>query len=315
MKKVLVTGGAGFIGSALIPELMAAGYEVFALDNLSFGRRELLDIADDHFLPIDILDRDRVFSGMQQIQPQWVVHLAAIHFIPYCNQHPFESANINIQGTTNILDAVTQTASVEKVLFASTAAVYPIVDQPIAETHLSNPLDIYGLSKLAGEHLINEFHLSSGIPSVICRFFNAFGARETNPHLIPEIHRQVMQGARTIQLGNLDPKRDFIHTTDMSTALRLLLEKFEQGIDTFNLGSGFEYSVREIVKAFEIAVGEPITIEVDPNRVRKVERQHLCADISKLKAFIDWSPKVDINQGIQQLVDNPKMALAETILV
>jgi UDP-glucose 4-epimerase len=315
MKKVLVTGGAGFIGSALIPELMKANYDVFALDNLSFGRRELLGIADDHFLKSNILDRDCIIEAMQQIQPQWVVHLAAIHFIPYCNQHPFESANINIQGTANILDAIKQTASIEKVLFASTAAVYPIVDTPIAESDPVNPLDIYGLSKLAGERLMNEFYLSTQIPSVVCRFFNAFGARETNPHLIPEIHRQIMQGARTIQLGNLDPKRDFIHTTDMSTALRLLLEKCDRGIDTFNLGSGFEYSVREIVKAFEIAVGEPITIEVDPSRVRKVERQHLCADISKLKAFIDWSPKVDINQGIQQLVDNPKMALAETVPV
>lgn len=313
MKRILVTGGAGFIGSALIPELISSNYDVYVLDNLSFGKRELLDIPDEKFFLADILNRDQIDHIVREIQPQWVIHLAAIHFIPYCNQHPFIASNTNIQGTINVLDSIKNLDGLEKVLFASTAAVYPIVDIPISETILPNPLDIYGLSKLTGERLLNEFHLSTGIPSLVCRFFNAFGARETNPHLIPEIHRQVMDGKRTIQLGNLDPKRDFIHTSDMGSALRLLLEGFDSGIDTFNIGSGFEYSVREIVKAFEVAIGEKIQIDVDPARVRKVERQHLCADVTKLKKFLNWEPQVNITQGIKYLIDNPSIALAETI--
>ena len=310
MKRVLVTGGAGFIGSALIPELSNSNYEVYTLDNLSFGKQELLDIPEDRFILADILDREKVSDIIQEIKPQWIVHLAAIHFIPYCNQHPYEAANTNIQGLMNVLDAAKKVESLEKVLFASTAAVYPILDDPIKETARTNPLDIYGLSKLTGERLMNEFYLETKIPSIVCRFFNAFGARETNPHLIPEIHRQISKGTRTIKLGNLDPKRDFIHTTDMSLALRRLLETFEEGLDTFNIGSGSEYSVREIVQAFEKALGESITIEVDPARVRKVERMHLCADVTKLKSFLGWEPKVDIDTGIQQLIDNPETALA-----
>jgi UDP-glucose 4-epimerase len=313
MKRVLVTGGAGFIGSALVPELVASGYDPFVLDNLSFGKRELLDLPDDRFILTDITDRVKTDGIIQEIDPQWIVHLAAIHFIPYCNQHPFESANINIQGTINILDAARKLPNLEKVLFASTAAVYPIIDTPIAETAIVNPLDIYGLSKLAGERLVNEFYLTTNIPSIVCRFFNAFGPRETNPHLIPEIHRQLVGGLRQIELGNLDPKRDFIHTADMSFALRLLLEKFDAGLDTFNIGSGIEYSVREVVQSFERAIGEKIEIEVDPARVRKVERQHLRADISKLKSFLKWEPKLNLDTGIQQLVDNPSTALAESI--
>ena len=310
MKRVLITGAAGFIGSALVPELAKKGYVVSVLDNLSFGKRELLDIPNDRFFLGNITDRTLVQTTIARVNPQWIIHLAAIHFIPYCNQNPYESANINIQGTINILDAAKSLDCLEKVLFASTAAVYPIVDAPIAETFMTNPLDIYGLSKLAGERLVNEFYLETNIPSIVCRFFNAFGPRETNAHLIPEIHRQIVDGKRKIQLGNLDPQRDFIHTSDMSLALRLLLEKFDTGIDTFNIGSGVEYSVREVVQAFERAIGESIEIQVDPARVRKVERQHLCADIQKLTEFLDWAPTISLDQGIQKLIDDPHTAFA-----
>jgi UDP-glucose 4-epimerase len=310
MKRVLVTGGAGFIGSAVVPELVRNAYDVYVLDNLSFGKREFLGIANDRFVLADITDRGKMQEVISQIQPHWIIHLAAIHFIPYCNQHPFESSDINIKGTMNILDAAQHIHGLEKVLFASTAAVYPISDKPSSEALVANPLDIYGLSKLAGERLLNEFYLKTKIPTITCRFFNAFGPRETNPHLIPEIHRQIVDGVREIQLGNLEPKRDFIHTSDMSLSLRLLLEKFDNGNDTFNVGSGFEYSVREVVNAFETAIGEKIEIQVDPARVRKVERQHLCADIAKLSTFLDWKPAITLNQGIQELVDNPRTALA-----
>jgi UDP-glucose 4-epimerase len=310
MKRVIVTGGAGFIGSALVPELIKHGYDVYVIDNLSFGKRDLLDIPDDRFIVADITDRNVMTEQITKIDPHWLIHLAAIHFIPYCNQNPYESANINIQGTINILDAAKQTKSLEKVLFASTAAVYPISDTPTSETFTINPLDIYGLSKMTGERLMNEFYLDTKIPSLVCRFFNAFGPRETNPHLIPEIHRQVVSGKRKIQLGNLEPKRDFIHTSDMSLALKLLLEKFDTGIDTFNIGSGSEYSVTEVVQAFERAIGESIEIEIDPERVRKVERQHLCADIGKLSNFLNWKPAVNLDSGIQKLIDEPDTALA-----
>jgi UDP-glucose 4-epimerase len=149
------------------------------------------------------------------------------------------------------------------------------------------------MSKLVGERLCREFHLETGIATVVCRFFNAFGPNETNPHLIPEIQKQVLAGLRTIKLGNLDPKRDFIHTFDMASAMRALIERF---------GRGEEYSVREIVAAFAKELGEEIEIEVDPARVRKVERMHLLADVSKLKAFTGWAPKVSLAEGIRTLV-------------
>jgi UDP-glucose 4-epimerase len=303
--KIIITGGAGFIGSAIINELKQFGNEIFVIDNLSFGRREFAQVPDSHFFKEDILNAGKMESLFQAIQPDVVLHLAAVHFIPYCNQHPFESANINIQGTMNILQAARGCKSLKKLLFASTAAVYPISDHPVNENHSTGPMDIYGLSKLAGEHLCNEFYLETKIPVIVCRFFNAFGPNETNPHLIPEIQRQVNEGVRKIQLGNLTPKRDFIHTSDMAVAIRMLLNKFESGIDVFNLGRGIEYSVSEVVTAFEKQLGEKLDVIVDTTRIRKVERMHLLADISKLSRYTGWQPVVSLEEGINTLIERP----------
>jgi UDP-glucose 4-epimerase len=301
--KILITGGAGFIGSAVVPELKGSGNEIYVLDNLSFGRREFIEIADDHFFREDIRDKNAVESVLRGVNPDIVVHLAAIHFIPYCNQHPFEAADTNIRGTMNVIEGCKRITSLKKVFFASTAAVYPICDDAVNEEHAQLPLDIYGISKLTGEHLFKKFWLETGVDTVVCRFFNAFGPNETNPHLIPEIEKQLRNGLRTIKLGNLTPKRDFIHTHDMASAVRILLEMDHPGFDIFNLGRGIEYSVVEIVEAFERQLNEKIKIEVDPERVRKVEREHLLADVNKLKS-VGWIPRWGIDEGIKDLIDN-----------
>ncbi len=299
--RVLITGGAGFIGSTLGAHLGERGHEVWVLDNLSFGRRQLAPVPDERFLQVDIRDREATLGAVCLAAPEYVLHLAAIHFIPYCNEHPVEAADINITGTINVLDACAA-AGVQQVFVASTAAVYPIADGAMDEDHATGPMDIYGITKLATERLASEFHLRTGIPTIIGRFFNAFGPNETNPHLIPEIQKQVLTGARTLRLGNLDPKRDFIHTTDMARAMEALLNVGITGCEVFNIGRGIEYSVREIVASFERELGEPLTIEVDPARVRKVERMHLLADVSKLKRMTGWEPRWGIDEGVRTLL-------------
>jgi UDP-glucose 4-epimerase len=299
--KILITGISGFIGSAVYKKFQ--NYDIYTIDNCSFGNRELIDIPDNQFYVEDIRNREKVFEIFEAVQPDWVIHLAAIHFIPYCNKYPFESSQINIEGTKNILDASSKTHSVKKVFYASTAAVYPILENSISENEATGPLDIYGLSKLTGEFLCQSFHRQTNIPTIICRFFNAFGPNETNPHLIPEIQAQINEGKREIELGNLEPKRDFIHTSDMANAIDLLMNKFDKGIDVFNLGQGQEYSVTEIVEAFEQCLGEKITIRQHPDRMRKSDRMHLLADVSKLKSFTGWEPKIGIIEGIKTLLN------------
>lgn len=202
-----------------------------------------------------------------------------------------------------MLNACVDVSSLEKIFFASTAAVYPIYDLPIDESLLPAPSDIYGLSKYAGEELVKKFYLETKVPSIICRFFNAFGPNETNPHLIPEIQKQILNGHRVIKLGNTEPKRDFIHTTDMALAVEALLARFSSGVDTFNLGQGIEYSVMEVMLSFEEALGEKLTIEQDPARLRKSDRLHLVASIEKLKQFTGWQPTISLQKGIQTLLE------------
>ncbi len=302
IKRILITGGAGFIGSAVIRELQKYDVEILVIDDLSFGNRNFIDLPDSHFLEFDILEFDRLNREFKAFDPHWVIHLAAVHFIPWCNQNPYKAADINIHGTIRVLDAAKRVSSLRGIFFASTAAVYGIADFAVPETHPTDPLDIYGLSKLTGERLIQGWQSETGIPSVTCRFFNAFGPNETNPHLIPEIADQINAGTKVLRLGNQKPKRDFIHTNDMAQAVTALLEQFTDGYDVFNLGRGIEYSVLEVARAFGEALGEEIKVEIDPAKVRSTDRLHLLADISKLKAFSGWEPKISLGEGIKTLI-------------
>ena len=299
--KILVTGGAGFIGSSLMHELTKFGHEIYIIDNLSFGSRRHVKISDQFFSKVDIREKDRVENIFNEFKPDWLLHLAALHFIPYCNKNPTETIDVNVNGTLNLLNIAKKYNALKGIFFASTAAVYPIHDLAINESLEPAPLDIYGMSKLICEHLMHEFYLETSVNSIICRFFNAFGPNETNPHLIPEIFNQIKNGKRKIKLGNLEPKRDFIHTYDMAKAVRGLIEKSDSGFDIFNLGRGIEYSVEEVVNAFEYAINEKITIEQDKERIRKSDRPHLLADISKLKIYLDWEPNVSLNSGIKKM--------------
>jgi len=260
-KQVLVTGGTGFIGSYVTRQLLEEGANVHALDNGFTGSPEL--VPDDVTVhDVDIRNKDTVSEVVSKVNPEVLIHLAAIHFIPYCNENPEEAFDVNVLGTRNILKAAETLDNLERVVNTSSAAVYKPAPGPHTETEGIGPTDIYGRTKLVAEDEARLFSVDTDVPTVSARLFNVYGTRETNSHLIPAILEQLEDGSRSIDLGNLTPARDFIYATDVANALVTLASEFDGGYRAYNVGTGTEYSVREVVDAVGDALGEEITTSV-----------------------------------------------------
>jgi len=188
-------------------------------------------------------------------------------------------------------------------VIASTAAVYDISDEPCRETDIPRPLDIYGISKYTCEWLGQLYAAQTGAPCIAARIFNAVGPNETNPHLVPELLNQLIRGHSTVSLGNLEPYRDYIDTRDLAGALICALDHEQDGFDVFNMGTGEEHSVKEIVQICENILGRQIEIKQSPDRIRKVDRMHLCANIDKIREATGWQPKVEIKETLKELLE------------
>jgi UDP-glucose 4-epimerase len=206
-------------------------------------------------------------------------------------------------GTRNLLEAARQLSGLETVVFGSSAAVYPPREEANGEASEPGPMDIYGETKLIGEDLMRLFHRETGVPTTSARLFNVYGPDETNEHLIPAVLTQVRAGDRTIELGNLTPKRDFVHVTDVARALGTLLTGSESGYATYNVGTGSPHSVREVVERTAEALGEEIEIVQDDDRVRESDRPHLEADVSAIRADHGWTPEVAFVDGLRDLLE------------
>jgi UDP-glucose 4-epimerase len=308
-KRVLVTGGAGFIGSHLTDKLVATGWRVGVFDNFTTGKLSFLLQSDAlEIYRGDLKDPQAVQKAILSFQPQVVFHLAALHYIPYCNGHPDETIAVNVDGTYTLLESC-QLSNVQKIIFASTAAVYAITNKANHEESPLNPTDIYGQSKLQGEQLVQAFHENTGIPISIARFFNVYGTRETNPHVIPSILEQLHRGNTYLELGNMEPKRDYIHVEDVVQALVLLERHTEQGCQVYNVGTGTEHSVYDLVDAFSTTLGHPLEVRQSSERIRPSDRLHLLADISKITAATGWQHRYTFLEGLRQLLQEEQPLL------
>lgn len=300
--KVLVTGGAGFVGSHFVESCLGEGHEVTVFDNFSRGRREFLPDSDSLDVQAgDILnpeDLDRVFVDSR---PDVVVHLAAIHYIPECEKHPSQAIRMNIEGTQNVLNACVD--RVPRVVFASTGAIYdPALTGALTEESAIQTGDVYGITKLACEELV-RYHARKGRGSVVvARLFNAVGTRETNPHLIPEIAIQLADGRREIELGNLYPKRDYVHVDDIGDALtQIVSNPNTETIECYNIGSGIEYSVGELIDLWSTVLGESVVAKSVPDRCRKVDRTNQLSSTARLSRDYQWKPKRDLETALKEI--------------
>lgn len=307
--RVLVTGGAGFIGTALCQAWLARGATVFAYDDLSANNRRILSIRHPRLTVHhgSVVDAQETRDAILAFRPTHLYHLAALHYIPACERDPLRALSVNVTGTEAVLLGAEE-AGIEQFILASSAAVYSDSDHPLGESHPTGPQDIYGLTKVFAEQLCRRFHARTGRTTTICRFFNVYGPGDTIPHIIPEILNQLAGNDTTLHLGSLTPKRDFVAVADVVDALTAVVSVPAASCEAFNVGSGKDYSVQDLVQLIETALGTQLTIVTDESRVRRVERLRLVADIAKIRHYTDWTPRIHLLAGlIETITAHPKL--------
>ena len=300
-KTVIVTGGAGFLGSHLVPALVEAGYGVHVIDSLVNGKAERLPKeATLHVL--DIRKRGDLISLFEKIASEaggihGVFHLAALPSVPFSIEHPEEAHSVNVDGTVNVFDAARKARARRLVYSASSAAYGNPKELPAHEELVPQPLSPYGLHKYFVEHLARNYSLHYGLPTVSLRYFNIYGPgadpRGAYAQALIKFIDQRSKGQPITIVGDGLQTRDYIHARDVARANILALESDKVGAgEVINIGSGKNPSILDIARL----VGGP-TVNIAP----RVEPRDSRADISKAKALLGWEPRVSLEEGISEL--------------
>jgi UDP-glucose 4-epimerase len=289
--------------------------EVLVLDDCSLGVPENLGAARGQvqLAEVDIRDRDAVVRTLERMAPDTVIHLAAIHFIPACDADPKRCVDVNVGGTQSLLDGC-EAAGVDAVVIASTAAVYSPGVAAHSDDAEVGPIDIYGLSKLWAEQLLELFHRRTGIAAGVARLFNVFGPGETNPHLIPAVIRQA-EGNRELRLGNLSTKRDYVFVQDVAQGLIDLAAAIGSGASsavrtplTCNLGREQAVDGFELVQAVGELMNRDLTVVGDPARFRSSDRPLLLSDCSRARSLLGWQARTSLHEGLGAAIARPTAA-------
>ena len=300
--KILVAGGAGYIGSCTTEYLLDRGHEVVVYDSLAKGHRDAVD-PRARLIHGDLADRDRVFEALRAERPEGVIHFAAFIEVGESMRDAALYFRNNVANGLNLLDAAVAGA-IRKLVFSSTAAVYGMpATVPIPETEPTKPINAYGESKLIFEKMLRWYNEVHGLGYVALRYFNAAGATERRgedhhpeSHLIPIILQAAMGQRPHVQVfGDDYPTpdgtciRDYIHVTDLAQAHLLALESPLNG--SFNVGSGSGFSVKEIIQVAREITGKPIPVLTAPRRPGDPPR--LVSDSARARAELGWTPRFD----------------------
>jgi UDP-glucose 4-epimerase len=305
---ILVTGGAGYIGSHTVLALKQAGYAVVILDNLVYGHRDLVDSAlQVKLICGDIGDRPLLDQIFAEHDIQAVIHFAAYAYVGESVSDPAKYYRNNVMGTLTLLEAMVA-AGVQSIVFSSTCATYGNPQQiPIPEDHPQAPINPYGASKLMVERILSDFDTAYGLRSVRFRYFNAAGAdpqgqlgedHTPETHLIPLVLLTALGQRDHIAIFGTDYEtadgtciRDYIHVSDLADAHVLGLEYLLKGGATgvFNLGNGNGFSVREVIEAAERVTGQAIKV-VESDR-RPGDPATLVGSAQKARQVLGWQPK------------------------
>ena len=292
--KILVTGGAGFIGSNLVDKLINEGYKVFVIDNLSSGKKENLN-KKAIFYKADICNLNKIFPLFKGID--YVFHLAANPRVLFSVENPIESHKVNVDGTLNVLYASYKN-KVKRLIFASSSAVYGDIKKlPLREDMKPNTISPYGLHKLIGEYYCKLFSNIYNLETVCLRYFNVYGPKmdPEGPYalVIGKFLKLKKENKPLTIYGDGKQTRDFIYVDDVAKANILAMKSKKVGKgEVINICSGKNYSINYIAK---LIGGKKIYLPA-----RKGEMKHTLGDNSLAKKLLGWKPKVNLEEGIKR---------------
>jgi len=294
----LITGGAGFLGSALSNRLIRQGHHVRVLDDLSTGDPGTLD-PDIHFTRGDVNDRPKLWTLLQDID--CVYHLAARVSVPESILFPRDYSHVNVGGTATLMEAV-RDAGTRRIVLASSGAIYGNQDEAVLREGMNpNPGSPYAVSKLSAEWYVRTIGKLSGMETICLRIFNAYGPGQqitaAHPPVIPNFIRQSLQNGTLIFHGDGSQTRDYVYVDDVVNALVSAGSVQEIDVPVINIGSGEETSVRELAKlVMDTTGGKPEEV-YNPRAGSGVSR--MCADISLAKETLNYVPLIPLEMGLR----------------
>lgn len=306
-KKTLVTGGAGFIGSHLVDELLSSGHEVIAVDNLRNGSKKNLELAlansNFNFIEGDILDKALCDKTLQNIEI--VYHLACLG-VRHSIHSPIENHQVNASGILNVLEAA-RINRVKKFFYISTSEIYGKTDSfPIKETNNTQPITIYGSGKLAGEHYTNSYNECYGLDTTVIRIFNNYGPRAHYEgdcgEVIPRAIVNILYDKPPVIFGDGSITRDFFYVKDTARILTDLMNYKELTGNTYNLGTGVEITIKHLLESIlKLMPEHGVKIQYLEDRPADVPR--LWVDSNKLKSIVDFKNEHSFEDGLKITID------------
>ena len=298
--RVLVTGGAGFIGSHIVEHLLEAGHEALVLDNFSTGRRENL-ITGVPVYEMDIINPE-ITEVFRRVQPEAVIHQAAQVAVPVSLKDPVLDAQVNIIGTLNLLEAC-RTHGVSKVIFASSAAVYGNPAYlPVDEQHPVGPLSGYGVAKHAVEKYLEVYRELYGLKWTALRYANVYGPRQDalgEGGVVAIFINKLLQNQCPVIFGDGEQTRDFVYVKDVAAANVRALTFGDNRL--FNISTGKASTVNELLLLLQQAIGSSLLGEYGPPRSGDILHSYL--DQRRAAAELDWVPRYALDQGIKETVE------------
>ena len=298
-KKFLVTGGAGFIGSEVVKQLLEKGSDVTILDNFSSGKKQYLPTSKKlKIFKGDIQDEKIVAKAVKDQEA--VIHLAALPFIPDSYYYPADFFKVNSIGSVNMIWNSIQAKSVEMFVQISTSEVYGTAQQtPMDENHPTSPHSTYAVSKLAGDRAAFTLHKENGFPIVVIRPFNSFGPKYTEPYIIPEVMNQILNGSKELQLGNVNTSRDFTFVSDTANGIIKAATERKAAGEIINIGYGEDIKILDLVQKIAKISKTKIKIKYDESRERPFDVNKLICNNKKAQNILKWKPKITVEKGLK----------------